>query len=351
MKKYYKYGLVIVVLLIFTLLIFLWWKNNNVSSVVEKEKQFLPITPELQAKLDQHNLRMQTLKKAEEKYQKNKTDAQLEAEKKFAKKLAAVSESMLGEINFYGQAVDQHGDPIVGARIRYDAGGATFAKGSGKGETISNENGMFNIVGKGQGLSVSLSKNNHEFLPDYRFASFVDPEHPRAWPDYNTPDKSYIFKGWKVDEYAKTRKGEDKNFRFVGDGKEHVIDLIGSNPVIDSGSAGDFTVMFNVSETEWSFRVSSIEGGILETSDIYKNLAPETGYQPYYEYSSSEKTDPKNIKYDSLTKEYYFKSRGNTYGYMMLLIRPYHRDKASVKIKFYVINLEKGRNLTVKKQH
>jgi hypothetical protein len=258
---------------------------------------------------------------------------------------------MLGEINFYGQAVDQYGNPIVGARIRYDAGGATFAKGSGKGETISNENGIFNIVGKGQGLSVSLSKNNYEFLPDYRFASFVDPEHPRAWPDYNTPDKSYIFNGWKVDEYAKTRKGEDKNFRFLGDGKEHVIDLIGSNPVIDSGSAGDFTVMFNVSETEWSFRVSSIEGGILETSDIYKNLAPETGYQPYYEYSSSEKTDPKNIKYDALTKEYYFKSRGNTYGYMMLLIRPYHRDKASVKIKFYVINLEKGRNLIVKKQH
>jgi hypothetical protein len=349
MTKHYKYGLIVVTPLIFTLLIFLWWKNNNVSSVVGKEKQFLPIEPALQAKLDQHNLRMKTLKEAEDTYQKNKTDIQHEAEKQFAKKLTTVSESMLGDINFYGQAVDQYGNPIVGARIRYDAGGATFAKGSGKGETISDANGLFTVVGKGKSLSVSLSQKNYEFLSSYRFASFVDPEHPVAWPDYNM-DNPYIFKGWEIEEYAKVREGKNKNFRFVGDGKEHIIDLIGIDPVIDSGSAGDFTVMFNVSEAEWSFRISSIEGGILETSDTYKNLAPETGYQPYYEYSSSEITDPKSIKYDSLTKEYYFKSRGNTYGYMMLLIRPYHRDKASVKIKSYVVNLEKGRNLTVKQQ-
>jgi hypothetical protein len=80
MKNKYKYGLIVLALLIFTLLMFLWWKNNNVSSVAEKEKQFLPIEPALQAKLDQHNLRMQTLKEAEEKNQKNKTDIQREAE-------------------------------------------------------------------------------------------------------------------------------------------------------------------------------------------------------------------------------------------------------------------------------
>jgi hypothetical protein len=75
-----KKKLLISFIIVFFLSLFILFLQKK-ESVTEKETQFLPITPELQAKLDQLNLRMQTLKKAEEKYQKNKTDIQHEAEK------------------------------------------------------------------------------------------------------------------------------------------------------------------------------------------------------------------------------------------------------------------------------
>lgn len=342
MKNKYFYLLLIFIIVV-SIFFIVWHKNKEPAA--EKEKRLLPITPDLQAKLDQHNLRMQTLKKTEENYQKNKTDAQLEAEKKFVKKLATVSESMLGEINFYGQAVNQYGDPVVGARIRYDAGGATFAKGSGKGETISDEKGMFNIVGKGQGLSVSLSKNNYEFLPDYRFASFVDPEHPRAWPDYNTPDKSYIFKGWKIDDYPKVKK-DSKLVGFKPNGKVYTLDFLSAGSIVkkEETQDGDLHVIFNRTEDEWDIEITAINGGLLVTDDIYRNLAPETGYVDKFTYSGTKE----GLR--EVSKNMYFTSRnGELYGTLSMDIIPYYRKKSVIDLS-YIVNLEKGRNLAVKKQ-
>jgi hypothetical protein len=333
----------IIVFVFLSLFIFFLQKKE---SVTEKEAQFLPLDPALQAKLDQHNLRMQTLKKQEEKYQKNKTDIQREAEKKFAKKLAAVSESMLGEINFYGQAVDQHGDAIVGARIRYDAGGATFAKGSGKGETISDENGLFIVTGKGQSLLVSLSQKNHEFLPEYRFASFVDPEHPVAWPDYITPDKPYIFKGWKVESYPKVKVSEEKGYSLTPDGRTSTFDLLTKGKPFKKGlQEGDFTISFDEVGENWVARIESLAGGLIETDDVYMNLAPEAGYQSAATYNFP--IGRRNIE----VKNYYLKMRDGYYGRVKVEYRAYpnRKGKATVYVSS-VVNLEKGRNLTVKQQ-
>jgi hypothetical protein len=212
---------------------------------------------------------------------------------------------------------------------------------------IGDANGLFTVAGKGKSLSVSLSQKNYEFLSSYRFASFVDPEHPRAWPDYNTPDKSYIFKGWKIESYPKIKTNRLLGLIFKPDGRTYTWDLLKpNNKEFRKGvNEGDILISFNRDDQEWELTLSAIDGGLIETEDMYMNLAPESGYQSTLTYSGS------NNEYE-VKKKLYFNSRNQTvYGWLNLRIRPVYREVNSAINLTYVINLEQGRNLTVKQQH
>lgn len=49
-------------------------------------------------------------------------------------------------------------------------------------------------------------------------------------------------------------------------------------------------VLFNKDEAgNWGLKLSVPNGGLIETQDLYLNMAPESGYQPVLEYNGIKK--------------------------------------------------------------
>ena len=131
---------------------------------------------------------------------------------------------------------------------------------------------------------------------------------------------------------------------FIPNVQNYTIDLLSKdNPLRKGANNGDFFVEFYRTSVDWEFRISSVNGGIIETSDSYRYEAPAEGYQKKIVVSGSK------LKSYAVTKSFYFyNEKNNYYGTIKAEIWPYHNDEQSALFIDYVINLEQGRNLTIK---
>jgi ribosomal protein L35AE/L33A len=58
-------------------------------------------------------------------------------------------------MTMHGRVIDQHGQPVAGAKVQMViSGGGTFAPGTGRTYFETDEDGRFEVKGKGQGLSI-----------------------------------------------------------------------------------------------------------------------------------------------------------------------------------------------------
>jgi hypothetical protein len=107
---------------------------------------------------------------------------------------------------------------------------------------------------------------------------------------------------------------------------------------------GDIKVVFKQSGDAWQLELSAIDGGMQITEDTYLNRAPDSGYQEKMVFRGDRKKRFMN-------RVLYFTSRNQTvYGLMKLGIYGFYRGDAAIKIE-YVVNLEQGQNLIVKKKN
>ena len=94
-------------------------------------------------------------------------------------------------------------------------------------------------------------------------------------------------------------------------------------------------------EYDWSFVMEAIGGGIIEATDRFPYLAPESGYKPRYELVMS----PSNPNWsNSIEKKFYLSSRGGKV-YASIQMRIFTYDDASGIELNYFANPAGSRNL------
>lgn len=249
--------------------------------------------------------------------------------------LVELSERMLKKIKFFGRVVDQNGNGIQNLSIRSSGTNSTFAQGSSDGYTTTDSEGYFSIFdAKGKSLYLYQSSRVGYEFPEGKYLNI------QKWAahDANNP---YIVNAWKVEKYPRL-KTKSTSFGFVPDGRTYTIDLTKKKEhKIEGETEGDLLIRATRDEFNFVFEIRAISGGLQETDDIYLYMAPETGYKHKIVLSGPRKR--------SIERKLYFSTRnGEVYGSADIKVRGRFKEHVGMTID-YSINLEQGRNLTVKK--
>lgn len=314
----------------------------------------LPI-PDIKEYIEEFNegLKKSQIKRKEK--EKNKTPEMIATEKTFWEKVISQSKATIQDITFYGKVIDQHGDPVSGAIVTYIGQGEVFARGSGTQYTETDDNGIF-ITMDMQGAAFvveRIEKEGYQSTPRERFLNNYG--HPRKgllWEKYSTIENPFVFKAWKVAEsgYPNVRKSQGR-YGFKP-GTTYSLDFTAKHKSVVKKEGRldlDLQVTFKKDTDEsWTLVLKVPNGGLLETEDLYMNLAPETGYHQELAFSGTLQEYKKNRQLIRAMKKYYIHSRGQLYGSLEIGIRPYSKPSGSaLKIK-HIMSLDGGRNLESK---
>ena len=265
-------------------------------------------------------------------------------------------------ITFYGKVIDQDQVGIPGVRVTLEA--ISFAPvldpvskifvGDDQKKTplelITDAGGRFSVTGiKGQFLNVkNLQRDGYLSLSqpgNFAFSSVDD-----VYIHHPDLQKPVIFRLWKKGP-TEPLISRARSYPVIADGRTYSIDLL-KNKISDAASSsGDLRVaMKRPPQTnpsvpyEWTFTIDAVDGGIIETTDDYLYRAPDSGYQPGYEYVTQ--IDEPMKWHNNLKKKFYLKSRGGKI-YASLEVEAvnfYTDQKASVSLEF-LVNPAGSRNL------
>lgn len=197
-------------------------------------------------------------------------------------------------IEFYGKVIDEQGNPIEGATITINVKDKPWVTGSVY-TNLSDEEGLFQIKGvKGIGISVWASKTNYyDFDKSKISLDYVSPQsNAQRLPTAKNPALLVL-----------RRRGEsqaliynENRVYFKKDGSPVEINLKQKNPLKGAPRGqGDIIVQCWIYDNgidttiynpyDWKFRLTPINGGLIESNGEFDFMAPENGYQPYYEIS------------------------------------------------------------------
>jgi hypothetical protein len=191
-------------------------------------------------------------------------------------------------IEFYGKVVDQKGEPVPAANVKFVANDKpTGGRPSQFKREADNSGNFFLSNVAGLTLSVEVSKLGYRPIPpeygkvtssgifDYGLSSAKGPHRP----DRGNP---VVFRLHKVDPQGPLVRIEEKHFRIARDGSPLSISL-------DRTGSRNHEVILRCWNTEvegatqqqqydWSFEISVAGGGLVRRSDELDFQAPETGY-------------------------------------------------------------------------
>ncbi len=339
-KKHSIIGIVSLIVIIFTISILLF---NNV-----KENQ-LPVP-----NIKEYNNNLNAIRTERANYkEKAQTSEGKKTLKKHWDKIISKQSLQIRPVEFFGKVEDQNGSPVEGALISFVGGSGYLARGSGEGTVKTNVDGLFSIDGaNGVDLSIdNIAKAGYDYRTStagyVKIVPVIFDSHQRfhdslLWSDF-TKNNPYIFKVCKVEKYARVDVGGNKYY-FYSDGREDSINLTSrkKNKYVDK-KRGDLNVSFTRTNNHWQLTLSSSKGGLLESNDLYMNIAPESGYQKSI-VIEGDRVDGESVR---LNKNYFLKINESKYARLAMNIRPYYKDKSFIQI-FYAINLEGGRQFAIK---
>lgn len=260
-------------------------------------------------------------------------------------KMLAIAKGRSKDIEFYGLLIDQNGDPAEGAIVDYSASSGYLTEGSGRGKVTTDKNGRFiirDVVGTALVIYEIDSPAYKAKLEQMDFDNYPRFEDSVLWSKY-TEDNPYVFKVWKVAKSGYPKTSYAKAVFGFKPGKVYSMDFSTSNKkkVKKKGALDlDMQVLFSRDDSNWSLSLVVPDGGLIESMDLYMNMAPESGY-----ISTVNLTGVSDDR--AIIKKYYIYSRGKLYGRLDFEIIPYYRKKSAI-VTTYVMNLEGGRNLEVK---
>jgi hypothetical protein len=173
-------------------------------------------------------------------------------------------------ISFYGKVVDQDGQPVAAARIRY---GWNAASGSNERFAQSDSHGMFSIEGiNGKVLSVRVQKHGYYASKDgfgaFEYAAFFEPH-------YHEPDpyKPVVFQLQKKQQVAPLVRTEQE-IRLPERGPAVRVPL-------DDRTSLELSLLANNMKPDqpWSMRIATDSAGLQTATDEFPVEAPTDGYQ------------------------------------------------------------------------
>ena len=340
-------------------LVILFWPPRDFVPVVQKSKPVF--TEEKQAKL---KAIMAVYEQAEAvndvHQQKVAFEGFAEALGGRAGKMLRMAQDMNLPVKMYGRVIDQYGQPVAGAKVQMViSGGGTFAPGTGRTYFVTDDDGLFEVSGKGQGLSIIDVEHPQLSAVYFKYPGIgrkgksagLDAvgKHGKesSWETYNSPDNPYVIPVWRVEKFEKV---------IVGSGG------YSPKPNADSSERRGIVTWCKRETKEpgmhwrdqkgsWSITFNPINGGIQETEDFYLNKAPVDGYQSEITVSM-ERGNPDYKVAISKPKNYYYyftKNEKKVYGSMEVTFEPYYYDdECHVVVKKYKINPSGSRNLATR---
>jgi len=244
-----------------------------------------------------------------------------------------------GEFNYFGKVIDQHGEPVIGAKITGSYSyyplipNGDFTSSSKGFERISDANGLFSILDK-KGISIRIGlieKEGYEFEKSRLY--MFDRGGIKMLKEIGNPDKPVIFKAWKKTE-AEHLVYSEGFYGFYKSGQPYTIDLYKEKKT-EGVTIGDLAITFKrdpsgsrIRPSSWAVSVKVLGGGLVENQDVFMNEAPNEGYVPSWNISFKKGT----LNYQpEIEKHFYLKSRGgNAYSKVKMRFLPYYKDGVDV---------------------
>ena len=180
-----------------------------------------------------------------------------------------------------------------------------------------------------------------------------------TWINYTEKKHPFIINAWRLGKYEGATRGQIIA-DFDASGKEYTLylDQHDYRKQIKKGKHEDGHLyisctrphMKNDSDySDWSLSIIPVNGGIQETSDVFLNEAPATGYQS--SLSISERKGTNDYAHQLLSQRYFIAlTNDKVYGSLFMHITPFgdfNRDACRIEI-FYKTNKIGSRNLELK---
>jgi len=276
--------------------------------------------------------------------------------------MLGMAASTVVPVHFYGRVIDQHGQGVAGARVdMVIGGGGSMAPGTGRTYFETDAEGYFEVKAKGQGVSIGTIR--HPDLADVYYPNRHDGRkvpgltleatnmygEKNNWNSYDKKDNPLIINVWWVEKFEKVKAG------YGG-----LQPIPNAPPSKESTRFGiittclrepkDTDVHSQQQKGSWSIALRPIDGGIQETTDLYLNEAPESGYQSELTVSMERGSLDYRVRiWPAKHYYYYYMDDGKRiYGSLEAEFDPYaYDDECRVRVQ-YKYNLNGARNLAVR---
>jgi hypothetical protein len=190
-------------------------------------------------------------------------------------------------ISFYGLVVDEQGQPVSGATIKFSWTNLS-AKGTSQQSTTSDAAGRFSLTDAvGRTLTVRIEKEGYRIYVlknrfSFDYAMFADERYHQ--PDSANPVVFVLRKNreaepliFRENQEAELQPGQSKSFAIGPSGAAIVVERL---PNTDESPRG------------WAARVSVPGGGLAFATDEFPFEAPQGGYSPSIEVSNKSPKSP-----------------------------------------------------------
>jgi len=249
------------------------------------------------------------------------------------------------QVNFFGMVVDQNNQPVAGASVKMFVRHSEYSPAKGmtstfpKFEALTDSQGHFSWTEEsGDVLSLeSITRDGYDLAP----------KTPHSFgPSSGSFENPVIFKMWKMGDKEPLVSGS--HVFVIDSGKTYTLNLI-TGKKIEGDADGDLQVSITrpsgVKQTDkykWSFSIAAIGGGLVESSDEFMYLAPESGYEPKIEMQ----LNPDDSTWTQFVKKQFFlRSRnGQIYGRVQVEIDAIYNVGSAIQID-YAVNPNGSRNL------
>ena len=190
-------------------------------------------------------------------------------------------------INFYGKAIDQHGDPVPDADVKL---AANDKAGGGKPSEYNRKTdatGMFSITGiGGLTLAVEVSKPGYRVIPPaygkVTSSGLFEYGLSSRGPYQSSKDAPTVFVLHKAGTIEPLVKIGEKNFRMTRDGTPLpiAVDEQGAHQVVLRCWNQELSRPAGQRQYDWKLEVSVPNGGLLVRKDALAFEAAQDGYAP-----------------------------------------------------------------------
>lgn len=189
-------------------------------------------------------------------------------------------------IEFYGKVVDEDNSPVQDAHIVFSCNDISET-GTSDYKTNSDAAGLFSIKNiSGKLLTVHVQKEGYYSSRRDNDSFYYAGQNVNFRPDMNIPVVFHLRKMGKGVVLLTSRKGVSQQLgvNVPKDGTPVRVDLIQKQ----TSQTGQLELSQNKPSwqeaTNWSFRLSIPDGGLVENQDKYQFEAPASGYEPSVQY-------------------------------------------------------------------